>query len=139
MPINPLYAKAAAEESGVGREVFPAVKFETIGDKVIGKVAYVGDPWDAPNKFYEDGEPEYKRTVLTQKVVIEKADGTKVSLYLNKKKMFAAIFTALEAANQSDIPVGWTLGFKFTGYEKPKNGKGSPAMTYEARLIKPTD
>lgn len=133
MPINPLYAQAIADESGVGREKYPSVRFENIGDKVVGKVLHVGEVFDKPNKFYEEGDPEYKRFIKTQKIVLEKEDGEKVALYLSKTRMYSAIGKALMEAELSDIPVGGTLAFKFSGYEKPKNG-GSPPMTFEARI-----
>jgi hypothetical protein len=127
-----------ADDSGVGREKYPSVKFDSIGDKVVGKVLHVGETFDRPNKFYNSEEPGSKPTILTQKIVIEQSNGEKVALYLSKTKQYAAIGLALEAVEQSDIPLGWTLGFKFTGYEKPKGG-GSPATTWEARLIPPTN
>jgi hypothetical protein len=138
MPINPLYAKAMADESGVGREQYPSVRFDNVGDKVIGKVVYVGDTFERPNKFYEADKPGSKQFILTQKIVIEKEDGTKVALFLGKLKQYAAIGKALEEAGQSDIPIGWTLAFKFSGYEKPKGG-GSPATTWEARILPPSE
>lgn len=138
MPINPLYAKAMADESGVGREKYESVRFDNIGDKVIGKVVYVGETFDRPNKFYNPDEKGSKQFILTQKIVLEKEGGVKVALFLSKLKQYAAIGKALEEAGQSDIPIGWTLAFKFTGYEKPKSG-GSPAHTFEARILPPSE
>lgn len=136
--INPLYRqimdKSAARESGIDREKFPAVKFSSPGDKVEGKVLYLGDPWEAPNQFWEEGDPDWKKTTTTRKIVLEKDGGERVTLWINKDKMFEAIGLACEAAETYDVRVGHRLGFKFDNYG-PRPAKGSPTMLYKARII----
>lgn len=135
--VNPLYAKAAeklaARESGLDREKFTAVKLVNPGDKVIGKVLYVGDPFEKPNDFYENGDPEWKKFITTQRIVLE-VDGEKRALWLNKDRMFAAIGDALAEAELSDLAVGHTLAFKFEKYG-PRPAKGSPAMEFKAKIV----
>lgn len=144
MAINPLYAKAASRESGIDREKFDSVKFENVGDKVVGTVLFVGDPFDKPNKFYDASkDDESKKFINTQKVILELEDGKKVALYLSKTGHYVAIFNALEAANVtlaseerpllSDIPLGWKLGMKWSGLGKATNGGSRPHL-FEARL-----
>lgn len=139
--VNPLYAKAAeklaARESGIDREKFTAVKLSEPGDKVIGKIVYVGDPFEKANDFYENGDPEWKKFITTQRIVLD-VDGVKQALWLNKDRMFAAIGDALTEAELSDLTVGYTLAFKFEKYG-PRPKKGSPAMEFKAKVIAPSE
>ena len=132
MAINPLYAPKPKVEMG---EKFPAVKFKKIGDKVVGVITFVSDAYDAPNSFYEEGEPEWKKTVQTQRVNLKTESGD-VSLYLNKSRMFEAIGVALADIEKDDLKglEGYTLGFKLADVDL----ENKMAKIWEARLIAPT-
>lgn len=134
MPINPLYAKAMG--SSEPREKNPAVKFTEVGDKVVGTILRVSDAFEAPNKFYQEGEPDWKRNKTVQAIDIQTADG-KVTLWLNNSGMFAAIGEALMASDQSDLQVGWTLGYKWASVKT--NPRGGFTKVWEARVIAPSE
>lgn len=139
--VNPLYQqimdKAAARESGIDREKFDAVKFSKPGDMVDGLVLYVGDVYEAPNGFFEEGkDSEDKRTVTTKKIILELDGGKRAALYVNKERMFEALGQACLAAEVYDVIAGHRLKFKFDNYgERPK--KGSPPMLWKAKIIIP--
>lgn len=133
MALNPLYAPQAA----VNRiEKYTAAKFQKIGDKFVGVITGVSDAYDAPNKFYQDGEPEWKKTVKTQAVNL-KTEGGDFTLYLNKRAMFAAVGVALAEVEQDDLVglEGWTLGFKLADIDI----QNKMAKIWEARLVKPSE
>lgn len=123
MPINPKYAQLANSASPDAKENFPAIDLKNVGDKFIGKVTYLGDFFEKDNtKFYtppvmdstgvELVAAKGKKTITTRKVVIEFPDGEKKAFYLNKDGHWSALFIALEAVEQFDIPLGWTMGGK---------------------------
>lgn len=138
MALDPVYAKAMADESGVGRETYPAANVSEKGDKVRGKVVYVGETFQKDNmgsKFYDPQvDPEWKRYTTTKKIVIEQADGTKVALWLNKTKQFAAVGVALLERNLSEIPEGCDFGMKNLGRGE-KKGTGMAPFDFEAKIF----
>lgn len=142
MPINQKYAQLANSASPDAKETFPAIDLSKVGDKFIGKVTYVGDFFEKDNtKFYtppvmdstgvELVAAKGKKTITTQKVILESPAGEKKAFYLNKDGHWSALFIALEAVEQSDIPLNWMMGIK--RIESDTN-----AHKFEIRFVPPT-
>lgn len=138
MPINPKYAQLASSPSADGLERFDPVRFNDIGDGVVGVILDFSDPYEVPNKFYEEGQPDSKRFITQVKVNLQTTDGPR-SLFLQKKGQFVALAEALIEADLSDFVVGWTFGMKWAGLgPAPKSG-GSRPHKYEAKFVKPSE
>lgn len=134
MAMNELYAPKP-EVSSKQTEKYQSFLFERIGDKIIGTILEVGDAWDKPNKFYKEGEPDWKKTVKTQKVNLQTENGPR-SLYLSGR-MFQAVGAALAEVKKDDLVglEGWTLGFKLSDIDlKNKNAK-----IWDVRLVAPSE
>lgn len=138
MALDPVYAKAMADDSGVGRESYPVANISEKGDKVRGKVIYVGETFQKDNlggKYYDpEKDPEWKRYTTTKKIVLELSGGEKVALWLNKTKQFAAVGAALLEHDLSEVPVGCDFGMKNIG-KGEKKGNGQPPSLFEAKIF----
>ena len=135
MAINPKYAQLAAPISGPSIDRLDPVRFENIGDGVVGVILDYTEPYEKPNRFYQQGEPEYKKTVTTVKVNLQTKDGPR-SLFIEKKGQFQALADALVEAEISDFVVGWTFGMKWTGLGKAQ-GQGPRPYLFQAKVVKP--
>lgn len=106
-----------------------AESFKAVGDKVRGRVLYIGSWRDRVNNF---GKEE---TVL--KIVLDTADGNR-SIYPTKGGTMAqAIGQAIKKAGAQELRVGGDLGVKRT--EGKEVGKGNPMTTFAAQYEAPKD
>ena len=137
MPINPKYAELANSGGGSSIDKYDSVRFENVGDGVVGVILDFTDPYTMPNKFYQEGQSEDKKTVTQVKVNLETKDGPR-SLFIQKKGQFQALAEALIEADLSDFIVGHTFGMKWTGLGKA-NAHGSRPHMFEAKFVKPSE
>lgn len=140
--VNPLYAKAFEKQnnpSGGGDfEKAPAFKFEDIGDAIRGKVLKVGDPFEKENTYKGETRMVTNQVVTLVDVKIKRADGTqstaeKMNIWLQKNGQFAAIFTALQAIDASDIPVDSDFILRWSGLGKA-TGDGARPHKFESKI-----
>ena len=148
MAINPLYAKALAKQNGEGsddRPKYPSFHFLNIGDRVVGTVDRLSDPFETTND-YPDGQRTITNVVVElgnatvtraaeegEDPVVEKFD--KLNVWLNKSGHFAAVGAACMAAEVEDIVVGGQFGIKWTGLG-PQQKKGSRPHKFSVKISK---
>ena len=105
-----------------------SVKFTSVGDAVVGTVAYIG-PWQPRvNKF--NGKTEE-----TFKLVLETDDGARAVYPVKGSQLAEAIGDALRAAGAPTLEVGGKLGVQLT--ELRDTGKPQPMKVHEAKYAAP--
>lgn len=117
----------------------PAAKFDTIGDKVGGKVMAkeIRDQTDLDTGTvvtWPDGRPK-KMAVVTLQVAqpTEEDDGLR-NLYV-RGYMQRAITDAVRDAKLKDLPNGSWLEVTFSGEDKPARKGVNGARRYEAEVV----
>lgn len=118
----------------------PAVKFQSIGDAVAGRIVDIEDyqetvfgtvtaqnPQGEP-KFYPSGDP-----VMGVRVTLETDpgnEGSRVTLWGQGKRLLQAISRAVKDSGASDLEIGGDLAVTFTGYD-------GRAKLYQAAYARP--
>lgn len=145
MPINPLYKPQSSES----REKLPYMKFLNVGDKVVGTIVEVGDPFHLEKEFR--GE---KRSVQTQVITLKDAVITlvnteddegeptvikhdKMTVWLQKPGMFYAVGDALEKAGLSDLAAGQKFGMKWSGFGVARRVASSRPHKFVVQIAQP--
>jgi hypothetical protein len=152
LPINPMYAEAVAKVSGEGGSndypKHPNFKFKDIGDKVVGAVVKVGDPFTKINEWKGETREvvvqviELENATITRTPVDDDTPGAeeffpKLNVWIQKNGEKAAVGVELMRLDLSDIPVGYTFGFKWTGLGQAV-GDGARPHKFAVRLAPPT-
>lgn len=115
-------------------EKYPAVKFNSVGDSVAGRIIGTEDYQETvfgtkgELKFYPSGDP-----VMGVRVYMETTPGdesSRVTLWAQGKLLMKAIAVAFRAAGAQDLEVGADLAVTFTGYD-------GRAKTYSAAYSRP--
>jgi hypothetical protein len=118
-------------------EPSPSAKFETIGDKHVGRITAMNERQQTniagEALTFKDGSPRMQWVIT-----IEKADGDVVSLYAKGGKykvasgtgesMLSAIGTAVRTAGADAVDVGGELAVAFTGLGEAKPGQSAPKL-----------
>ena len=125
----------------VGGTSYPAVKFKNIGDNVAGRIIsiedfqeteYADDPAKGVKKgdlkFYPSGDP-----IMGVKVGLETIPGdetSRVTLYVQGKRLMKAVATAFRRAGAADLEEGADLAVVHPGYD-------GRAKAYSAEYSRP--
>lgn len=149
MPINPLYADAIKKQNGEKSNDYPkhpSLKFKNVGDKVVGKVTKVGDPFPSTSEWKGVVRDVTKQVLeLTDATLTYVADDDeepvteffpKLNIWLQKTGEFAAIGAELIRLELSDIPLNSTFGWKWSGLGEAV-GDGARPHKFKARIVPP--
>lgn len=139
MAMNSLYDPTIKSSSDFGPKA-EAWWPQADGDKIRGIITYVGEPWDKPKnpKFYKDEDPEYKKFVKTQKIVIN-VDGTEKAVYVSGR-LFKKLGEAMAEHGLNDFRdnmIGWGLGYKWEGFYMDERNK--PQKDQSFKLFPPSN
>lgn len=121
-----------------------AVKFQTIGDTVTGKVvsfreAQVQKYGTNDLDFWPDGQPKMQVIIVLETDEEEDGDDDGMrSLYIASTRQKRALLNALRLGGSKEPDEGGTLTMTYTGNDPKSKNPANPAKMYSAEWVKPT-
>jgi hypothetical protein len=120
---------------GLDRPSGESVKFERIGDSVVGTITQILTPHKRINKNNQREEMVYPIGITPNEVGAEQVMIWPVSVDTGPTPLFQAIIEAVRAAGCSTYTVGAKLGVKFT--EEKDTGKPLKLKLFKAQYEPP--